>query len=123
MNIEAFKALQKLIVEKRRLEAELRVVNSAITKLEEVALDEMANNGINSISIEGNNLYIYKMSNVALSGDIDRNQVALNLKAAGLGSYVTENFNLNSISAYYRESMEEPVPGLKINDKFRIGMK
>lgn len=60
------------------------------------------------------------------SPNAPREQGCVALKNAGLGQYVSENYNLNSISAYVRELAEQVEPGnpvelpAELRDVFRV---
>ncbi len=123
MNTEKILGLQKMMLRKREIEAELKRLNKSIADLEGQVLDDMAGEGVHSVTLGDATMYILRQVFVGVEDGVERAEVAQRLKGAGLGGYVQENFNLNSLSAYYRESGEEPVQGLKLTEKFKIGMR
>jgi hypothetical protein len=93
-----------LTVFKRDLEGQLRRIKSEIASREQAILEQLADAGEDGYKLGGRTVYITrKVWARAASSKPDACQA---LKAAGLGDYVEEGFNTNSLSAYFREQRE-----------------
>lgn len=101
-----------LMRQKREIEAALRKVKTKISGVQPGLLDWFAETGLQKIGHEGTGatVYIRRQVRVKNMGE-DRAAACAALKTAGLGDYVAESFNLNSLSAYFREQVTE------LNDK------
>lgn len=101
-------AFVKLTKTKRDLDAELRAVKNEIAGVETDLIDRMADLGVSRIGHDqsGMTVYLRRQVRVKNMGD-DRGAACAALKAAGLGSFVAESFNLNTLSAYFREQLDE----------------
>ncbi len=122
MDVERIKRLQELMLEKRNLDGLLKETNREIAELEERVLEDMASEGVTGVRCGNRMMYMYEQAFVSVAPGEDRLEVAQRLKAAGLGVYIKEDFNLNSLSAHYRRTDEEPIKGLVKTVKYRIGM-
>lgn len=93
-----------LVGEKKRLEAELRQVKDRIAEEQEPLLEYLIEQGLRSIKTdEGRTTYIHRAVYVgAKETDYDRACAAF--EAAGLGEFVQQRFNSNTVSAWYREA-------------------
>jgi hypothetical protein len=93
-----------LVSEKKRLEVKLRQVKEWIAEAQEPLLEYLAENGLRSIKTDdGRTTYIHRAVYVgAKETDYDRACAAF--EAAGLGEFVQQRFNSNTVSAWYREA-------------------
>jgi len=119
-------------LEKRRreLKEELAQIEERQKELEEPVMDFMAQMGLERVRINGMTVYIRReLWAGAVDGDYEKACKAL--KEAGLGDYVQERFNTQSLSAYIREADKEEggweanVPpvlrdAIKVTEKFRL---
>lgn len=98
----------ELSEKKRTLEADLRSLKARIADAREPLLDEFSTHGLKRVADDdtGRTLYIHRAIRIKNMGD-DRTAACEALRAAGLGHYVAEGFNLNSVSAYFREMLDE----------------
>lgn len=74
-------------------------------KYEKNLMKEMSEKGVNSIKVNGRTIYFH---NQYWASYIENKQDAVQaLKEAGLDSYVNETYNTHSLSAYFRERIQE----------------
>lgn len=72
-------------------------------RLQDALLQAFEQAGSSSVNHNGYTYYIHKQLWVKVRGDKDRDAAMRLLRAMGLGDYITENFNSNSLSSYFRE--------------------
>ena len=104
-----------------------RSVKEAKKKREDLGkkiMDEMIDEGVNKITLNGKTLYIKRTVWAKYPSREDAIQA---LKEAGLNEYVKENFNNMQLSAFLREKVEaeEPLPDafvgkIEPNEVFQI---
>ena len=95
---------------KRCIEADLRIVQDKINTLVPIVLDSMLTDGIQHIRMaNGITLHIHKQL-WARAKDGDMAAAAAALKEIGLGEFVKESFNVQTLSAYVRERERENEP-------------
>lgn len=108
-----------LIRRKRELEVELNQVRDALGETEESGpgelekrvLEHLSEQGIQSMRVDGFTVYLHHtLWAGAADGDWDRACAAL--RAAGLGQFVAERFNIMTLSSWVREraAASEPLP-------------
>lgn len=94
---------------KRRAKDELAAAEARCKELEPQALERMTEAGITKVTACGMTLYIHRQlwARPAARDDEDTDaaygRACEALREAGLGSYVSERFNVNSLSALFRE--------------------
>ncbi len=121
--MEILKKISSLQAEKKTLQTALNRINAEITSLEETGLNYMIDNGLQSVKINGRTVYL--SSQVWASATPEG---VAGLKRIGLGEFVTERANVQSLSAYYREVVENagsldavtPPDGVTLTEKFSI---
>jgi len=129
IDITKIKELQALDSQKRQLEKDLDEVKLRREELEKNLLEQFAEAGIDSITVDGKKVYLKRDTwTSALEGD--RAKACTFLKEHGLDFYVNETFNATSISAYVREHRNEEdgtfdlpegfTDYFKISDTFKI---
>lgn len=92
---------------KRKLEADLRVVKDEITPLTEQLLEQFAEEGVSGKRHAATGRLVSITRKVwARAAGGDKTAASAALKKAGLGDYVEESFNTNSLSAYFREQVK-----------------
>lgn len=92
---------------KRELEAEVNLLKKQIAPIEAELLDEYAAEGVRSKGTQdGATVYLTRKI-WARATDLGKPAACAALKRAGLGDYVEEGFNTNSLSAYFRERAKE----------------
>jgi hypothetical protein len=102
-----------LVSEKKRLKAKLRQVNEWIAETQEPLLEYLAENGLRSIKTDdGRTTYIHRSVYVGAK-DTDYTRACAAFEAEGLGEFVQQRFNVNTVSSWYREATAD---GGKIPD-------
>lgn len=147
---ERRKRFAELTVEKRELKARERAINDELADLEERLLDDYAELGTDSMRADvGEDRYTLYLSPDLWAGPIksgindrgepqatDDDWSAANdaLRAAGLGDYLHERFNVQSFSSWLRGFRDEHGPNwrdvlpdelieaLNIDDRMRVRM-
>lgn len=128
MKVESIHRMKQLIERKREIESELKLLNKEISRLEEFAMKEFIDNGVDSIKVDGATMYLHRQLWAGVNEGFTKEQAAQELKEVGLGEYVQESFNMNSLSAYYREATRESddiqVPrSIKLEERFSLRMR
>ncbi|HLI82678.1 MAG TPA: hypothetical protein VKV17_02105 [Bryobacteraceae bacterium] len=73
--------------------------------LEQALVPQFLNDGVNSMRIDGRQIYL---AQEIYAGPLnDRAEVIAALKASELGQYISENYNTQSLKAFVREVAEE----------------
>lgn len=106
--------LVRTTLRKRRLEAELRHCNARISELDEVVVEQIAEQGATSLKHAATGatarIDTKLWAKVCKAGekvsDDEKAAAAEGLKAAGLGDFVKPGFNTNTVSAYFREQVK-----------------
>lgn len=127
----------ELIHRKRELESQLRQVKEQLGEtegsgpgaMERRALEYFGQNGVQSLKLNGMTLYVNRQL-WAHAKDGDFVAGCLALKEAGLGDFVAERFNVQSLSAWVRERDRngEPLPEafkdrIEVSEVFRLGAR
>lgn len=127
MDIELNKEFAALSRKKRKVEAELDRIKTRLAEIEPVLLDIWAASGLNRITVDGVSMFIHSQLWAGIAEGYTREQAVDGLKAAGLGDFVTENYNSNSLSAFFREQVKNDIneipalpEGIKLTEKFSI---
>ena len=78
-------------------------------ELQDEIFTEMEESGISNMKMDGRTIYLHKQTWVRAN---DKTEACAYMKEHGLEDYVKEDFNTNSLSAYYREmeKSDEPLP-------------
>jgi hypothetical protein len=105
MELDKLKEFTELNKRKKELDAELKEVKKKMSDLEEQVVNEFEEEGIDSVKVNGMNVYLKQEIQVSVNGDKERaNQVLIDL---GLGDLVKETANIQSVKAWYRERRRE----------------
>ena len=97
-------SFKKLAERKRELEASLREVKNQMAAEQEPLLDELAESGLRSAKLEdGSTIYIHRSVFVGAK-DTDYDRACDAFADAGMGEFVQRRFNVNTVSAWYREA-------------------
>lgn len=97
-----WKEYAALDARERAAEAELREVRAIKEELEPALLDDMAESGLDRVTINGVTFYPARRFFVGPDEGLDKTTVAAALKEAGLGDYVKNDYNTNSLTSYVR---------------------
>ena len=116
----------RLTEQRRKLEAEVKRLATDLAAREEVLVEEFAKAGIQNIkTTAGQTLYLNREVFAKLVGDHDEALDAF--RTAGLGDFVKESVNAQTLRAYVREMDEELPEGLQpyidITEVFRMRMR
>ena len=97
-----------LTEERRKLEGEVNHIKTTLANLEERLAQEFAQAGIQNIkTASGQTVYLNREIFAKLVGDPKKARTAL--RRAGLGDFIKEGVNANTLRAYVRE-MDEVIP-------------
>lgn len=121
--------LTRLTKFKRTLDSAKKHINKRIKVLDELVIEEWTEAGTSGVKHEGTGATLSKKAAVWVKLEIDtedmtsdeeaearadfKAQVAPHLTQAGLGDMVKEDFNLNTVSAYFREIVNEALDAQK----------
>lgn len=128
MDIDSLHKIKGMVERKRALERELKQLVVEIARLEEVVLNQFIDSGVDAIKVDGSTLYLHKQVWAGVAEGYTKEQAVDELKEVGLGDYVHETFNVNSLSAYYREAVRETddfeIPkSIKLEERYSIRMR
>lgn len=91
--------------EKSELEDDLKELKEDRAEIEEELKELMSEKGVDSLRVNGRTIYFH--SQYWAGYKESREQAVKALKKAGLDSYVNETYNTHSLSAYFRERIQE----------------
>jgi hypothetical protein len=112
-DLSIFKELADAWRWKKRAEAEAEEAGRKFRELEAVALDKMVEEGVQRIRIDDLTLYLFRQiwARAARrddeSTDEARVRVCVALRKAGMGDFLTETFNVQTLSAHFREQARQ----------------
>jgi len=112
MDMSLARKVARLIAKKRSLEDDLRTVKDQIAEAEPTLLNALMEEQMNRlhVTVDGQQITLYiRRIMWAKPKDGDREALAGTLKRCGMASFVTENYNSNSLSAYVRERLANGV--------------
>lgn len=117
MNTEQAKRYIALKTRRAALEGEVDTIKTEMDGLETAILDQMASEGIQSIAVEGYTLFPHVQRWLKRAEGITEQQSCDALRAAGLGDFVAEKWNAQTVSAWYREQVKDnlPIPPVILN--------
>lgn len=107
LDTPAFTAFAELVYEKRRLEAELREINLKIKKMEQPLVNDMVAASVRSISVGDSTVFLVDSVRAKMKPDVERSLAIEAMEAAGLEDLLRYDFNLNTVSAWARELLED----------------
>jgi hypothetical protein len=102
-DLKEFVALEQ---RKAGLKAELATVQERLTELNESLTQQFADDGMTKTTIDGRTVYVRNTLRVYPLPDQRANAVEA-LKACGLGMYVREDFNTQSVEAVLRDLIQQ----------------
>jgi hypothetical protein len=128
MNTDDIKKLQKLNIEKRDLDSRLKENSREYAQLETIVLDQFAEEGVDSIKVDGKLVKMGMLLWASPKNKDDRSEACEFLKENGLEAFVSETFNTTSISAHcraIRDNDDEELPEgfedvFKLTEKYKI---
>jgi hypothetical protein len=89
--------------ERRDHESRLNSIKESIAQIEDDLLKDFEKDGISKATVDGLTIYIHRQL-WASAKDGNYEQACEALRKCGMGEYVQERFNTNSLSAFVRES-------------------
>jgi len=111
LDYSIFAELVELTRRKRALDAELLTVNGAIKEMNRRVLKEFEKSedggGIDRITVNGGTVSLVHEIRAKREEGVDPELINESLRAAGLSGYLQETFNLNTLSAHFRELVRE----------------
>ena len=116
----------ELTAERRKLEGKVRQLATELAAREERLVEEFARAGIQNIKTKtGQTVSLRREIFAKLTGDLKKSHTAL--RRAGLGDFIKEGVNTQTLSAYVRE-LEEVLPkGLQpyinVTEVYRMRMR
>ena len=118
--MDILKRFVELESKKTKLQSELNKIKKELESIEPVARSYMLDNSIQSMNIEGRTAYLKE--DVFIKLLTEKREVAQALIEAGLNDFVREDFNIRTLTAYFREmlSNNEPIPK-QLSDKVEVG--
>lgn len=98
-----------LMQRKKALEAEVGEIQGKLQALEEPLMRAMVDEGVESLPVttDAGRMTIYVHRQIWAKSRGDREACCAALESAGLGDFVTQNFNTHTISAYFRELLKD----------------
>lgn len=126
MLIDTATEFVELTKKRKLLQAELAGVEAELSDLSEKLIQAFETNpSVNRISVNG--MTVYPKRQIFASPVLNREHAIQVLKDAGFGSFVTPNYNANSVTALIRElerdgKLEESglKIGFKLTEKFSV---
>jgi len=127
LDFTVFAELVELTRRKRALDAELLSVNGAIKEMNRRVLREFESGELDRIKVAGGTVSLVHEIRAKREEGVDPEAANESLRAAGLGGYLQESFNLNTLSAHFREvvrevggdiSKVEVPPGIVLTEEF-----
>lgn len=96
----------------RELGAQAEEVKAQADVIEQALLEEFAQDGVQSMSVDGMTVYLQRTLWARLSDGATREQAIDALRDAGLDHFVAESYNTQTLSSWLRdlEREEEPLP-------------
>lgn len=107
MDFAKLRRFADLTERKKAIEAEEKAIKAEMDALEPVIIEEMADAGMQNAKINGRTYYINRRLFANPAEGHDKISVSAALRDAGLGDYVSETYNSNSLAAYVRQLVKE----------------
>lgn len=109
------------------LDSQLRSAKDEADRLQESLLEEYAQEGIPSITIDGMTVYMHRSIWASPAEGISNDRFVGTLKSVGLDHFVKETYSSQTLSAYVRELMkeEESLPeeleeAIRVTEKYSL---
>lgn len=100
----------RLVVKKKKMEADLKQVGASMKKLEQPVMDHFQQMGCTKTTIDGVTLYIKRRLAVNKKPEATPEALSEALHKVGMGDYVKASVNANSLASYYKSLEEELGP-------------
>lgn len=122
----------EIYAELKDVDAKDKALKAEKDDMEQLLLDHFTNMGANSMTVtvaplgKPVKVTVYLSEEIWASAGGDKQAACDALKANGLGSYVSEGFNSQSLSAYVREQIKtvraEKGPGIEFDDIVKVAL-
>ena len=99
------KRFAALTEEKRGLEAQLRPIQNALNDLENLIVEDMATEGMQSVTVDGMNVYRQREYYARMKEDVTREEIVQAFGDAGLGYLLSLSWQ--TLKAAVREWLED----------------
>jgi hypothetical protein len=109
MNIDVLKEFVSLTKRKREMKTEMSRLEKRIDEISPSVRTELETAGVDSMTVDGMRVNIVQViaCKIDESAGLTREEIARNIKAAGLENYVRYDFNLNTVSSHFREELRK----------------
>lgn len=107
----------KLTKDKRDLEARLKQVNGELDKLAPMASDELIQNGVPRLPIDGMLLYFARLINASAAGQ-DPRRMRRAFARIGLGDLISPKPNVQAIKSHILERLNANLPVENVVSKY-----
>lgn len=106
LDTPAIERYAEVTMRKRKLQAELREVESNLRALERTVLDDMIAAGVTMVRVADVTVYTQTQTRAKLRDDVERDQAVEGMQRLQLGDLLKVDFNLNTLSAWCREVLD-----------------
>ena len=103
MDADVVRRYTTLRQRERERKAEAGALKEEADALEQEILEQFAAEGIDSVRIDGKTVYLHRTLWARTEKDVDREAVCGALQEIGLGHFVSETYNANTLSAWMRD--------------------
>lgn len=110
METDRLREYVRLRREQKNREAEAAQVKDLADALEQELLEDFAENTIQSVTVDNTTVYLSRSLWAQVEPGVDRTEVLSALRDAGLGHFVSESFNTQTVSSYLRDLDREGEP-------------
>ena len=130
MNTENLRRYVHLKDQISKVDTDLSELKKQAGELEQELLDELSDDGINKITVDGRTVYMRRELWARKEQGVEGYEVAQAVMKAGLDEYVQPKVNMQSLSAFVRDldRAEEPLPYelegvVRVDEVFRLGVR
>lgn len=112
MDVEDVKQYIALSGRAKELGTKLDSVKEEIAQLQDKLLKDFEREGVANLTVDGRTVYLHRQLWARARPEVERHEITSALKRAGLGQFVSESFNMQTLSAWVREleAAEEALP-------------
>lgn len=112
MDIEKLRDYVRLRRREAELKAQMESIKDEADGLQHELMEQFGQDGVSSINVDGVTVYLHRQLWAGAADGVPKDTVVEVLKSVGLGHFVTESFNVQTLSSYVRdlEREEEPLP-------------
>ena len=107
MDIDRLREYVRLKRRQKELDAELKALGQEIDQMQETLLETFAQDGVTSMTVDGSTVYLHRQLWAGAAEGITRDQMCEGLRETGLGHFVHEAFNTQTLSSWVRDLERE----------------